>query len=266
MRSGMLHGALVLAGLAMAADAGAAEDDYWCYKCPGGYALSGEYCLPASGEGSTAKPVWARPHWAKVVWSKPSTCASFTYTDADGEWCGSCPSSYTWLSSSGDPEFCATCDPGFTLVKGRGGSYARVGSGGAAGFAGAWSCPGRGTLTVSASGSAVTGSYPWSGGGSISGTVTGSTMSATWTGNTGGTGNWTMTLSADGSRIDGTWNHATGGGGSWGCTRAASTGTGTTSGGETCEWREGSTVFAGGCVCSDSAGAVWTAEASRCGH
>ena len=242
-------------------DANASVDDYWCYKCPPAYDLSGEYCLPVSGEGSTAKPVWVRPYWAKVAWSKPSSCPSFVYTSAEGTFCGQCPTSYAWLSSTNDPEFCARCDPGFTLIKT--GSSGGTGGDDAASFGGAWSCPGRGILTITQTGRRVSGSYPWSGGGAISGLVSGSTMTATWRGRGGGSGQWIMTLSEDGARIDGVWNHATGGGGRWGCSRQGSGG-GVTS--ETCEWRPGTTVYAGGCVCTNAKGMTYVAPHARCGH
>jgi hypothetical protein len=123
MRKRLLYLVLLAVFVVMAKTAGASQHS-WCYKCPGGYVLTGDavYCVPGGGAtGSTAKPVWARPYWAKVPWWIPppgSSCTAgyFGYTTEGRLWCGSCPSGYGWLFSSGQPEFCAKCDPGFTYI------------------------------------------------------------------------------------------------------------------------------------------------------
>jgi len=103
------------------------------------------------------------------------------------------------------------------------GGGAAGGSGGipGGGFAGTWSCAGRGTLYVWQDGTDITGRFDWSGGGTISGSAYGGNLQAGYRLNDGRTGTWDMNLGAAGARIDGTWAHSTGGGGQWGCTRSS---------------------------------------------
>ena len=97
---------------------------------------------------------------------------------------------------------------GFTLV-----ASAQTSS-----FGGSWSCPGRGTLTLTQRGTEVSGSFSWNGGGSVVGRLSTNRLSADWR-QVNARGMWNMTLSLDGSTISGTWNYTgRSGGGNWSCT------------------------------------------------
>lgn len=91
-------------------------------------------------------------------------------------------------------------------------------------FAGTWSCPGPwGTLTITQSGSAVTGNYTHDAG-RLEGTVSGNTITARWSesptyAGPRDAGPANATLSADGRSFSGSWAYDGGSGGSWTCSR-----------------------------------------------
>lgn len=90
------------------------------------------------------------------------------------------------------------------------------------GWSGSWSTD-WGTMTLSQSGSTVTGTYEHDSG-KIQGTVNGSTLTGRWSeapsyAGPRDAGTFTWTLSADGKSFSGSWTYDGGGGGSWTGTR-----------------------------------------------
>lgn len=76
-----------------------------------------------------------------------------------------------------------------------------------------------GVTTLTQSGSSVTGSFNWGGGGSLSGSVSGNTLTGSWTAASGGGGTMTLMITADATSFSGQWHGTsspfTGQSGSW---------------------------------------------------
>ena len=74
-------------------------------------------------------------------------------------------------------------------------------------FAGTWNSD-FGAMTVTQTGTAISGTYAGTEPGTFAGTIAGNKVSITWTAKTGEKGKAVLTISADGKAFTGTWGYA----------------------------------------------------------